>query len=79
MTGKGCEDCNLQGKQARFDDTSAALCDCKDFRSLQLYGVADSGAENAAGNVERHDPIRGIDDLADLQVAGGAERYPGLL
>ena len=38
----------------------------------------NSLSEDAAGHVERHDPVRRVDDLADLQVAGRAAEDVGL-
>ena len=51
------------------------------IRCLAMLRVepGKSSGEDAARHVIRHDPVRDIDDLADLQVAGGAARYPALI
>jgi hypothetical protein len=49
------------------------------WQTMLRVELGRSRGEDASGHVERHDPVRDIDDLADLQVAGGAARYPALI
>ena len=57
------EDCNLQVMQARLEAQG---------------GLEKSTGEDTARHVERHNPVRHIDDLADPQVAGRATQDVGL-
>jgi len=49
------------------------------WRTMLRVEPGRSSGEDASGHVERHDPVRDIDDLADLQVAGCAAQFPALI